>query len=347
MIRIKYKALFTLEFIHPFYRSGKCPDIAMVPSSDCAALIRSLGLNFLPSDFGGKLYAKVGDDDKIKNPLPDGTKFTFLLKLQNRQFQNITDINLIKPAKSYYYFDNLAVNLSATNEPLLVSNLTSKIVTDSDLLPFAAGNFAFSDNSTVATQNGELNFTYSGEILSQTVNNSGNIFNYSFDLNKASTGRVKFMIDGAEKASFYSIDQQEIADLFGIVEVFHKSALPAENLFQNVDNSINIKNYKIAFANRATKWRYIINRQFNLAVNSVTVGKTNGTAINFGLAATPPPNTFIAVSNDPLKLTEEPIAGIKLTDDTNKVLIANLPNPPLNLIRTEGSDTFSDILITI
>lgn len=347
MIRIKYKALFTLEFIHPFYKSGKCPDIALIPSADCDALIKSLGLHFLPTDFGGKLFAKVDDGDKIKNPLPEGTKFTFLLKLQNRLFQNITDINLIRPAQSYYYFNNLAANLSASNDPLLVSNTTNKIVTDSDVMTFAAGSFSFTDNSTAATETGVLSLTDAGETLSQTLNNSANIFNYSFDLNKASTGRVKFAIDGVEKSSFYSINSQELADLFGVVEVFNKSTLPAENLFQNADNSINTKNYQIPFANRATKWRYIINKQFNLSVNSVTVAKTNGTTINFGLASGAPAGTFIAISNAPLKLTEEPVTGIKLTDNTNKVLIANLPNPPLNLVKTEGSDTFSDILITI
>ena len=86
MIKIKYKALFSLEFAHTFYISGKCPDLEMIPSENCAMLIKSLGLHYLPSAFGGKLFAKVnnvGGNDIMKNALPEGVKFTFLLKSRN------------------------------------------------------------------------------------------------------------------------------------------------------------------------------------------------------------------------------------------------------------------------
>ena len=350
MIKIKYKALFTLEFAHTFYKSGKSPDIIMQPSAGCAGLIKSLGLHFLPTTSGGKLFAKVdvvAGNDIIKNPLPDGTKFTFLLKLRNGLFENITKINLLKSPTSHYYFNNQVNNMSADNVPLLVANTTSKIVSDADLLPFVSGSFSSVQNSTAGTQNGELNFIDSNEKLLQQLNNSNNLFNYSFDLNKASGGRGRFLVDGTEKATFYSLDPAEMSDVFGVVEIFYKAGLNSNYQFQGIDNSITTVNYKIPFANRATKWRYIITRKFNPAITSVSVAKTNGSPINFSLLGGSPAGTFIVISNNALPLTEESVAGIKLTDNTNKVLIANLPNPPLNLIKTEGADTFSDILITI
>lgn len=350
MIKIKYKALFTLEFAHTFYKSGKSPDIIMQPSARCSTLITSLGLHFLPTEFGGKLFAKVdvvAGNDIIKNPIPDGTKFTFLLKLRNNLFENITNINLIKPASSHYYFNNRGNNMSADNLPLLVVNTGSKIVSDADLLPFVSGSFSSVQNSTASTQSGQLNFIDSNEQLLQDLNNSNNLFNYSFDLNKASGGRASFLVDGVEKVTFYSLDPAEMADVFGVVEIFYKTDLNGNYQFQGADNSITTVNYKIPFVNRATKWRYIITRKFNPAITSVTVAKTNGSPINFSLLGGSPAGTFIVTSNNALPLSEEPLAGIKLSDNTNKVLIANLPNPPLNLIKTEGADTFSDILITI
>ncbi len=350
MIKIKYKALFTLEFAHTFYKSGKSPDIIMQPSAKCSTLIASLGLHFLPTAFGGKLFAKVdvvAGNDIIKNPLPDGTKFTFLLKLRNNLFENITNINLIKPPSSHYYFNNRGNNMSADNLPLLVANTGSKIVSDADLLPFASGSFSSVQNSTASTQSGQLNFIDSNEQLLQDLNNSNNLFNYSFDLNKASGGRASFLVDGTEKASFYSLDPADMSDVFGVVEIFFKTDLNGNYQFQGADNSITTVNYKIPFVNRATKWRYIITRKFNPAITSVSVAKTNGSPINFSLLGGSPDGTFIVTSNNALPLSEEPVAGIKLSDNTNKVLIANLPNPPLNLIKTEGADTFSDILITI
>ena len=86
MIKIKYKAIFSLEFAHTFYTSGKCPDLEIVPSESCAMLIKSLGLHYLPSVFGCKLFAKVNNvsgNDIMQNPLPEGVKFTFLLKFFN------------------------------------------------------------------------------------------------------------------------------------------------------------------------------------------------------------------------------------------------------------------------
>ena len=162
MIKIKYKALFSVEFPHTFYSSGKCPDIALQPSEDCAVLMKSLGLRFLSGDFGGKLYAKVDSLDVIKNPLAEGTKFTFLLRLKNNQFENITDLNTVKPAGSQYYFNILFVNLSA-NEPLLVASRTKKIVSEADLTPFVNNAFSFAHSSNLATQTGKLEFIDSCE----------------------------------------------------------------------------------------------------------------------------------------------------------------------------------------
>jgi hypothetical protein len=346
MIKIKYKALFSVEFPHTFYSSGKCPDIALQPSEDCAVLMKSLGLRFLPSDFGGKLYAKVDSLDVIKNPLTEGTKFTFLLKLKNNLFENITDLNTSKPASSHYYFNNLSSNLLA-GEPLLVANKTKKTVSETDLIPFVSNAFSFVHNSNLATQTGKLEFIDSGESLQQQLDNSNNVYNFSFDLNKSTGGQTRFLIEGTEKASFYSINPHEISDVFGVIEIFYKSNLSSAYQFQNNDHSISTKNYKIPFTNRSTKWRYIITKQFNSSITTINVAKTNGSSIDFTLLGSSPPGKFIFTSNNVLPLKQDPITGIKLTDSTNKVIIANLPNPPLNLIRTEGSDTFSDILITI
>ena len=350
MIKIKYKVIFSLEFAHTFYTSGKCPDLEIVPSESCAMLIKSLGLHYLPSVFGCKLFAKVNNvsgNDIMQNPLPEDVKFTFLLKLKNQNFGNITNINLIKPAGSRYYFNNLVNNLAADSTPLLVANTTSKIVSDSDLLRYVTGSFSSVESSTATNQTGKLTFTDSIESAEQVLNNSNNVFNHNFNLQKHESGRAKFLVDGTEKVSFYSIKAGELSDLFGVVEIFYRATLPADYQFQNGDNSVTSRTYRIAFSNRQTKWRYIITRKFNPEIASVTVAKTNGTSINFTLLSGTPAGTFIATSNNALPLLEAKVAGIKLTDNTNKVIFANLPNPSLNLIKTEGSDTFSDILITI
>lgn len=350
MTVIKYKPLFDLEFLHSFYLSGKCADIVAEPTLKCRALLTSLGLRFLPAEFGGKLLAKVtttAGKDIIKNPIPEGTKFTFILKLKNRFFENFTDINSEKPKTNHYYFSNLINNISADNLPLLTGNTTSKIVSETDLLPFVSNSFSYVHSSTAAAQTSELAFTDSGESFQQSLNNYSNVFNFSYDLKRTSGGRAKFFVDGTEKASVYVIDAASNKDVFAVLEIFYKSSLPAEYQFQKSDNSIETKFYKIAFASLATKWRYIISKKFNKSVTAVSVGKANGTPITFAQGSGALDDQFIMVSDNPLPLKEQPVAGIKLSDQTNKVIIANLPNPPLMLVTTQGADTFSDILITI
>lgn len=350
MIRIKYKALFDIELRHSFYVSGLCPDMEVVPSAGCRAMLGRYGLKYLPTEAGLKLFAKVetvGGKDLIKNPIPNETKFTFLLKLRNSYFENFTQTNLSRLKTQHYYFNNLTDNVSADSVPLLLSDTTAKTVTDTDLLGFETNTFSFTEGSTEATLTGELRFTDSGEVFSRELTNHNNTFNFSYDLKAAPSGRAKFFIGTNEKAEVYSINAADYGGLFGVAEIFYKSTLPASYQFQQADNAIETRFYKITFANRSTRWRYIINNKFNPAVTGVNVAKTNGTPISFAAQGSPPAGQFIIASGSAIPLKQQPLTGIRLTDQANNEIMANLPNPPLGLIRQEGADVFSDVLITI
>ena len=350
MISIKYKALFDLEVRHGYYQSGICPDMIVSPTASCQTLLQYYGLRFLPTVAGGKLFAKVNTvagKDMMKSPIPEATKFTFIMKLKNSAFENFTQLSLTRPKSQHYYFNNLTNNLAADSSPLLLTDTTAKTVADTDLLPFETNAFAFTETSNAANLSSELQFPDSGERFPQELNNHNNTFNFNYDLKVTPSGRAKFLVGGTERSSLYIISPMDFADVFGVVEIFYKSDLPAPYQFQLVDNSVETKFYKISFANRSTRWRYFISSKYNPSVTGVTVAKTNGTPIGFIPQGGAPAGQFIMASGDPVPLKEEPVAGIKLTDQADKLLIANLPNPPLNLIKQEGSDIFSDILITI
>ena len=350
MIIIKYKELFDLELLHNFYVSGKTADFEIKPSLACQFALQSFGLKFLPTVFGGKLFAKVntvGSTNFIKNPIPDGTKFTFLLKLKNRLFENFTSLDLNKPKKSHYYFNNLINNISAGGFPLLVSDTGTKAVSNTDHLPFSINTFSFAHNNAAPQQSSQLQFIDSGEGFTQTLQNHNNVFNFTYDLQKSEGGRAKFSIEGIDKQTMYVTTAADAANVFGVVEIFYKNSLPADYRFQLDDNSIVTKFYKIQFANRSTRWRYVITKKFNQTVTAVTVAKSNGTPIAFTPVQGAPVGQFIMSSNANLPLKEEPVTGIKLSDQLNKPIIANLPNPALGLVKQEGANIFSDILITI
>lgn len=347
MIQIRYKLLFEIEILHGFYRTGRCPDFKLVPTEACKSVLNSFGLRFLPTAFGGQVYAKVNPDETIKSPLVEGCRFSFSMMLNNPHFGNFSMVNTLKPRGSHYYFNNLTSNLSPDSFPLLVSNGVSKVVSDTDLLPFVSHSFSYTHENTADVQDSSLQFPDSGEVFDQSLNNHNNIFHFSYNLSKSSGGRARLLVEEVERASMYVLTSNDPKDLFGMIEIFYKASLPAEYQFQNNNLTLSSKSYKIAFANRATRWRYIIDRKFNQGVSQVVVGKTNGSPIPFTAVPNPPSNHFILASNQPVALQEDPITGIQLRDQTDKVLIANLPNPALMLVKTEGSETFSDILITI
>ena len=283
MIQIKYKALFDIELLHSFYNSGKTGDLQLLPTAACSLLIQRLGLRYIPTNNGGKLFAKVtssGGLDFMKQPLLPGTCFSFVLHLSNNLFENFTAVSISKPRGQHYYFNNIGNNISAAGSPLLVSDTVTKLVSDADLLPFISNTFSYTHTNVAATQNGVLQFD-NGEILEQSLNNQNNIFNFSFDLNKASGGRAKFLIEGVEKLKFYAINTATTSGEYGMVDIFYDTSLNAAYQFQLADNSVETKHYKIAFGNRKTKWRYIISKKYNQAVSAVQVSKTNGSPIAF------------------------------------------------------------------
>lgn len=349
MIHIKYKELFDIELLHAFYTSGRTNDVRLTPTTSSALLFRQYGLRFLPTPSGGKLFARVTENagtDFINLPLPPGTKFSFLLEQANPYFENFTELPLTRPATSYYYFNNLINNLSAVGSPLLVADTTGKIAGAADLLPFRFHTFSYEHTSGAPVQTGLLHFIDTGETFEQILQNQQDRFNFSFDLANMPTGRATFSVEGDVKTTAFLAGSNPGGKIFGIVEIFFRTSLPDAYQFQFPDDSIETKHFKIAFGNRQTRWRYFISRKYNSSVTGVQVEKTNGAPIAF-TAQPAGVGHFIMTSNSFIPLKELPVTGIRLTDQASKVIIANLPNPALGLVNQEGTDLYSDILITI
>ena len=350
MIHIKYTALFEIDFIHDYYTDKKCNDIIITPSPSCSILLRQMGLKFMQTATGCKVFAKVnesGNKNFVKTDIPENSRFSFLLLLQNPQFYTFSLLDLDLKEKQHFYFNNLISNTSVGNTPNLVKDLGTKKVTDADLLHFERNTYQFKHNNNSASQTGEIRFTDTGEKLSDTLNNNNNLFNFSFDLKKASGGRAGFFIENANVDNFYVIDEGSRPDVFGVIEIFHRAGLPDTYRFLNNDKSVATKKYKIAFANRQTTWRYIINKKFNAAVTDIKIKKANGNVIDFTKQAGTSADQFILSSNDAVPLKQQTVTGIRMSDQNDKEIIAHLPNPSLGFLKEEGNKIFSDIFITI
>jgi hypothetical protein len=349
MIQLKYASLFEIEALHDYYADKRCRDIVITPSPATSRLLSQLGLRLIQSDTGCKIFARVtpsGNTDLVNVPIPDNTRFVFVLQLQNNNFATFTQLSLDKQPGQYYYFNNLTENLGADNAPLLVANQLTKKVSADDLRRFKRNTYQFAYTGAPIT-NGEVRFTDNGEKFTKELDDPLGNFNFSFNLQEASGGRASFFVGGNKVDDFYLEENGVGQNVFGVIEIFHRAALPNSYRFINNNGSVAAKKYVLSFANRQTTWRYTVNKKFNLAVTDVKIKKNGGGGIDFTKKNGTPAGQFILSSNTAVPLKQEMLTGIRMTDQNDKEIIANLPNPSLGALKQENNQLFSDILITI
>src|SRR5690606_26158622 len=153
---------------------------------------------------------------------------------------------------------------------------TSKVVSDTELLPYVLNNLSYAHTDTAGILESELRFIDAGQIFNQALNNYNQTFNFTYDLKPMPAGRAVFLIDNTEMATFYVQRVYDPADIFGIIEIFYREDLPPGFQFLKPDGSIETVHYTIPFSSRATRWRYTVKKTFNSTVSEVSVGKTNG-----------------------------------------------------------------------
>jgi hypothetical protein len=349
MIQLKYASLFEIEILHDYYADKKCRDLIVVPSAATSQLLTQLGLRYIKTDTGCRVFAKVTESagkDFVKTPVPDNTRFVFLLQSQNSSFETFTQLSLDRQPRQRYYFNNLTENPGAANAPLLVANQLTKKVSNDDLLRFERNTYQFTYAGAAVT-NGEVRFKDNGERFIKEFDNPTGNFNFSFNLQGATGGRADFFTGAAKQDSFYLEENGVGQNCFGVIEIFHRGTLPGTYKFINNDKSVAAKKYALPFANRQTTWRYTVNKKFNTAVTDVKIKKANGGAIDFTKKNGTPAGQFILSSNTTVPLKQEMLTGIRMTDQNDKEIIAHLPNPSLGALKQENNQLFSDILITI
>ena len=313
MIQIKYTSLFEVEFLHDYYSEKSCNDIMIVPSGQCNVLLQQLGLRFISTAAGCKVFAKADEKngkDFIKTPLPENCIFRFLLILKNKSFATYTLLDLKADKNKHYYFNNL-VNNKEGDTLHLVTDTTEKKTSSKDLLRFEKGNYQFTAPGNISEKNIQLVLSDTSEMLQQVLDKENDISRriFSFDLGKVSTGRAELKNNNLTEDSFYAASHTDRQDIFGVVEVFYRQGIIASYQFLEKDNAtgnfiVKTKKYTIRFANRLSTWRFNVSRKFNKNITSVNIKKENGTAIDFETAPGSSQDLFIMISKIPVPFTD-------------------------------------------
>lgn len=102
---MSYKQLFQLSILHEYYQNQVCPDFSIEPTNECSKLLRGHRLILKNKVNGILVIAPVDSEQKSWVELADNLRFTFILKLQNKDFINFTDIDW-KSLDDIYQFSN-------------------------------------------------------------------------------------------------------------------------------------------------------------------------------------------------------------------------------------------------
>ncbi len=101
-----YKQLFELSIFHNYYRSQVCPDLSIEPTSECSRILGGYRLILKNKVNGIVVIAPIDSENKPQIELADNLKFTFLLKLKNKNFIDFTEIDWKPVEDSIYQYSN-------------------------------------------------------------------------------------------------------------------------------------------------------------------------------------------------------------------------------------------------
>jgi hypothetical protein len=93
---MKYKPLFEVSIVHPYYEDERCPDIRVVASAESEALLRRHHAVLKDRSDGALVVVAVKDDGAPFRPFPAGASLTFDLRVVHADFHLMTDTAAIK-----------------------------------------------------------------------------------------------------------------------------------------------------------------------------------------------------------------------------------------------------------
>ncbi len=352
---IYFEKLFDVKIRHDYYTKGDCGDFIIIPTEDSLKTLKNFGLLFKSYENGFQVLYRAFKDGTIQplKPIDTDIRLTFMLKPVNKYLVNFSDLPVKGMTEKIYYFDNLTLNKSAANELLLVDDTIKKYAYEKDTVFLKSTIYNYDEATGSASQDLKITDAQGVNLnppIDETVNAIVGRVTKQFDLKKYGQGLYKLFVDGSATPfqTFYVDDKLLFEGIFGIIEIFKNSSVPADYVFANTAGVVSSKTYVLQFHRRATFWKYILVKKYNTTLPNVTL-QSGATTLN-GVPHSLPDGTAASLfefttTND---LKETPVANIKLNSNGTAV-IQNLPNPTVDLIKpdTGSSKIFSEIYVYI
>lgn len=362
----KFKELFRVSIKNEYYKNGYSSDFTFMPTKNSIKLLKNHSLKFTTTPQGFALYGEVeqdGSDEKLIRGFQEDTKLTFLMKLKNPYFINFTDIPIKTVPHEVFYINNLSNH--ETDEELLLINKEEipKTSSNSTRISLSPEVYKYTYHGSGDDKTATVTFIDDGFSINETVENDKGEYRFQFNIGRYNPGRCEFSMEG-ESENFYSASEIYRQGVFGIVEIFVKSTVPANYRFVDGTNVVTPRAYAIPFTNRSTIWRYLV---YDKLTNKLTKPQIEMSGTEFTLTTTPATKfpedytlfTFTSgeegapETEKAFPIKEEPVMNITLSGGFNgsrKDIIYHMPNPDITVIKPDINDIskiYSDIILYV
>lgn len=313
-----YKLIFEINIIHDYYPNGKIAanDLEITPIPHTENTLRNYRMVLKNADSKIKVYYEYEKEENSELPaieIDKELKLTFLIKQNNPQFINFTEIPFLTMNREIIYFTNKKKNIITENGSLSIDNFTS----EKDLLSFLPKDIEIiTDNKNVDFQ--ILNST------NQTVANhkkgtSAIDTSVNF-INTNSNGKYTIKTKNQE-INFILYNAKTQSGTIGYIEIFINN-----EIIKFVEKQQKHYSYSINFKPRNIFWQYYIIQKYNSLDNIKIIDETN--ELNFEL------EEEIMNNEKAAKIFTSKQKAVLLKDNTKN----------LKLVSKNGNKSFEKIL---
>ncbi len=362
-MELEYDTLVDVEILHDYYDSGTGEDLAIYPAGTCRQGLLDHGLLFRETAKGFTvLYGLTRGDDGSQplRPLDKALKLSFALASANPYLTNFSDLPLEGGSGRVYHLHNLNNNPQG-GKLLLTADTASDRLGRHDLVDLRPLSFQYTSEVNTSQAEVEVTDETGTRVLKKLVETQEGVLSCPVDLRDCPPGRFMLSVDGTEELEFYGSDELAGRSVFAVIDLFFNDDVPAQYRLTDGGGNPLPKTYTLRIGRRETYWRYQVVLKYrsdtspeDLSIISPDVGGAPVTfekqplqQISDGTKAVP------FVSDRPLPLRQSPVKGIQLKKGNGNgggvLEIDNLPNPPVENLKPEGSDdkVYSEIFVYI
>jgi len=325
-----YQILFKLQIKHEYYVNGLYKNVLIQPTQQTQRELTRHKLLFRATDGQLNVLGLVDNEGDPVYELEDGLKFTFMLKVTDPSFFNITQLEPKDSFKEVYYLNNLGLagdTELTTNDWVLAG---SKILTFNYALESEADEVVLS-----------IDDVHDQNVLEKPLHKQEDNFNLAvdFDTNREGKYTFKLSIDGSD---------QNPQHVFLCNELQRSKPTAVLEFFSSELSFDDPKSYTLKFEAREEQWKYMVMLKKDYSGSTISIKDTRETPLvafknevnDYAKGST---LTFesVEVDNDSnameLKYSEEPIKDFSLIIEKNGVQneVKGLPNPSTHQVKPE------------